>query len=263
MHQDFIQKIKTTLSQDPKIIGAAAGGSYIDQSLDEYSDLDIHLVVQKSYCQLNVLEKLEVLKALPTPLTAYSNGHDNRVLICLYDYNPLILHVDWKWCSLEAFKDRVENPIVLFEKEKALTKIMQETDYGYPPIDYQEEEKRFWSWMHYILTKIGRGELIEAHHYLLEVQSCLLGPLFLKKNGLSPRRMRRIEQIAAKDWEALQKCLPQDYTAKAILKATEYSIQQYRLLSQALAGEDFQENTAAEAACHRYLKYIENKLKCN
>lgn len=263
MHQDFIHKIKTCLAGNPNIIGAAVGGSYINRSLDEYSDLDIHLVVEDLYCNLSVYKKLEVLKSLPNPLSAYSNAHDNRVLICLYDYNPLILHVDWKWCSLEEFKIRVENPILLFEHKKLLTEVMNSTDYGYPPIDYQKEEKRFWSWMHYILTKIGRGELIEAHHYLVEVHSHLIGPLFLKKNGLSPRRMRRIEQIAPDDWQKLQACLPKDYSKKAILHATQQTMQHYRLLNEALNDDNFRKNTAAEAACHRYLNYIKTKLRCN
>lgn len=159
MHQDFIQQIKTYLPKDSNILGAACGGSYINQSLDEFSDLDIHLVVEDLYCNLSVDKKLEVLKELPTPLTAYSNSYDHRVLICLYDYNPLILHLDWKFCSLEEFKIRVENPVVLFEQNACITKIIASTDSAYPPIDFQQEEKRFWSWMHYILTKIRTGRI--------------------------------------------------------------------------------------------------------
>lgn len=44
---------------------------------------------------------------------------EKKLLICLYA-NP-ILHLDFKFVSESEFQNRVENPIVIFEKEEILT----------------------------------------------------------------------------------------------------------------------------------------------
>ena len=57
------------------------------------------------------------------------------VLICLYD-NPL-LHVDIKFLTLPEFETRIENPVILFERNKQLTDIIQSTKAEWPVPDFQ------------------------------------------------------------------------------------------------------------------------------
>ena len=47
MQKDFAYNIIPLLQNDPNIIGLAAGGSWIHNKLDEYSDLDLVLVTKK------------------------------------------------------------------------------------------------------------------------------------------------------------------------------------------------------------------------
>lgn len=60
-------------------------------------------------------------------ISGFTGEHvgEPRVLICLYD-NPL-LHVDIKFLTLPEFQTRIENPILLFERNNELTEIISHT----------------------------------------------------------------------------------------------------------------------------------------
>lgn len=255
-HYNFVNIINETLKRDATFIGIAVGGSYMTESLDEYSDLDVHLVIADNQKALDFEEKKAMLAAVQKPLCCYPNGHDARVIVCLYDFNPIILHVDWKWQTLTEFEDRVENPVVLFERDGLLTEVMSRTDFGYPIPNIHKQESRFWSWMHYVLSKIGRGEILEASDYLTEVRSCCIGPLLLLKNGMLPRRMRHAERLPASEWAMLSPSIQKEFSAKACFEATMGMIRLYQYLRESYIGPDFQPLVDAEVACLRYAEYI-------
>jgi len=260
-HYGFVDCITKAFGNNPVFIGIAVGGSYMDGHLDEYSDLDIHLVVEEAFENLKFEEKQALLATLFLPLCCYSNGNDDRVMVCLYDFNPIILHVDWKWQTLKEFEIRVENPKVLFERDYLLSSIMERTDFSYPLPDIHNIEPRFWSWMHYVLSKIGRGELLEANDYLSEVRSCCIGPLILYKNGMSPRRMRHAESLPESEWMLLSESILTEFSLEACFNATTGMIKLYQYLREGYIGEDFQPLFEAESACLRYVVYISRKIK--
>ena len=82
-------------------------------------------------------------------ISGFTGEHvgEPRVLICLYD-KPL-LHVDIKFLTLPEFYDRVENPVVLFERNNQLSDIINSTNAVWPQPDFQWIEDRFWTWVHY------------------------------------------------------------------------------------------------------------------
>ncbi len=45
MHRNLVEKAKNNLCNDPRFLGMAIGGSWINNKLDEYSDLDIYLIL--------------------------------------------------------------------------------------------------------------------------------------------------------------------------------------------------------------------------
>jgi hypothetical protein len=83
-----------------------------------------------------------------------------RLLVCLY--GPPLLHVDLKFMSIEELLDRIEDPAILWDRDRALRSAMSRSKAEYPPPRFQWIEDRFWVWVHYIAVKINRGELFEA-----------------------------------------------------------------------------------------------------
>jgi len=45
VHRQFLQNIVQNLSADSRIVGITASGSYLTNTMDEYSDLDVELAI--------------------------------------------------------------------------------------------------------------------------------------------------------------------------------------------------------------------------
>ena len=158
IQKEFAEKVVEIVKNDSNVIGLAVAGSWITDEMDEYSDLDLILITKK---------KLPVIKkrcwTMPTIFGDFISGFtgehvgEPRVLICLYD-NPL-LHVDIKFLTLPEFYERVENPVVLFERDNQLTDVIKSTKAEWPQVDYQWIEDRIWTWVHYIAVKSSPGRI--------------------------------------------------------------------------------------------------------
>ncbi len=165
IQQNFADKAKTILETDDNVIGLAVAGSWLTNELDEFSDLDLILVTEQKISGNKDL-MLGYAKRLGNFLSGFTGEHvgEPRVLICLYD-NPL-LHVDIKFVTLDEFQSRIETPILLLDKNGRLEKTISNSQEKFPYPDYQWIEDRFWTWIHYALLKIGRGEYLEACDFM-------------------------------------------------------------------------------------------------
>src|SRR5678816_2060583 len=96
LHREFLLRSIDRLNNDRRIVGVAAGGSFITNSMDEFSDLDLIIAIEPAdYAEVN-LERMKIAASLGKLLAAFTGEHvgEPRVLICLYEA-PL-LHVDLK-----------------------------------------------------------------------------------------------------------------------------------------------------------------------
>jgi hypothetical protein len=200
-----------------------------------------------------------VANQLGTVLSAFTGEHvgEPRVLICLYG-NPL-LHVDIKFLTPDEFYHRVENPVVVWERDNQLTTIIENTTAAWPYPNYQWIEDRFWVWIHYAALKIGRGELFEAFDFLGFLRMMVLGPLLHIKNGNQPRGVRKVEtKLATEDFEALTKtAVPLNTTD--LISALWKAIEVYENLRTHLFDSTIEQKNEAAKAVKVYLKEIETK----
>ena len=260
-HYEFTSSLINTFEHDKRFIGLAVGGSWIDGKMDEFSDLDFYLITNQKNGNLSFENKKMLIEQLGDLLSCYENTHDNRVMVCLYKKNNHLLHVDIKWTDLDGFKDRVENPEILFEKKGILSDIIKQfPPQGYPRPDLQLHENRFWTWMHYILSKIGRGELFEAYYYLCNVRNYCLGPMLLILNNLPGRGMRRIEQINKEDLLLLDIGTPKKIEKNDIFDATLITIEHYILTRNKIKNSSFIHAEKAEKACLEYADLIRKTI---
>lgn len=208
LHLEFVNKAMDFFRTDSRILGIAVGGSWISNSMDEYSDIDLVIVVDPKYEQEISGERLVLAEKLGNLLVGFTGEHvgEPRLIICLY--GPPLLHVDLKFVALSDLVNRVEDPVILWEREEILTKTLNEKKAVFPLPNLQWIEDRFWVWVHYIAMKIGRGELFEAIETLSFLRVTVLGPLALMKNGYLPRGMRYIERDAKEELPVFIKTIP-------------------------------------------------------
>lgn len=258
IHERFVNKALEVIKKNDSILGLTVGGSWLTNEIDEYSDLDLILITKEKVSDDPAM-MFSYASFFGKLLSAFTGEHvgERRLLICLYD-DPL-LHVDIKFLTLNEFNSRVEDPVILYDANQHLKNILSQTEAKYPFPDYQWIEDRFWVWIHYAATKIGRGELFEVLDFLSAIRIMVLGPLLHIKNGNLPRGVRKLEMNVAPD--DLHKLIQTAaaYEQNSIIKALEACIELYRDLREHLFSKDIRLNKETELKVVEYLQIIKNK----
>ena len=258
IQKQFAERVANILGKDDAVIGLAVGGSWITNEMDEFSDLDL-IVVTKEKITGDKEKMLICAKRFGEFLSGFIGEHvgEARVLICLYD-NPL-LHVDIKFLTLEEFHERIETPVILLDKDQQLQNVLVQTKSKFPYPDYQWIEDRFWTWVHYALLKIGRGEYVEAFDFFGFLRTVVLGPLLHIKNDNLPRGVRKVEtQLHDEDFKNLKKTIPV-YERKSLLDSLLNSVSLYRQLRISLFTPGIQLQKETEEKVMQYFKQMEQR----
>ena len=258
IQKQFAERVANILGKDDAVIGLAVGGSWITNEMDEFSDLDL-IVVTKEKITGDKEKMLICAKRFGEFLSGFIGEHvgEARVLICLYD-NPL-LHVDIKFLTLEEFHERIETPVILLDKDQQLQNVLVQTKSKFPYPDYQWIEDRFWTWVHYALLKIGRGEYVEAFDFFGFLRTVVLGPLLHIKNDNLPRGVRKVEtQLHDEDFNKLKLTIPV-YERQSLLDSLLNSVSLYRQLRISLFTPGIQLQKETEQKVMQYFKEIEQR----
>ena len=255
-HGGFLKTALDQLIQDSRLVGMAAAGSYLTQSLDEFSDLDLVIAIEPDSYESVLNERREIAASIGPLLAAFTGEHvgEPRLLICLY--GPPLLHVDLKFISLDDAAVRVEDPAILWERDGRFSAALRVGSARYPQPDLQWIEDRFWIWIHYGAGKIGRGELFEAINFLAYLRAEVLGPLSLIASGQRPAGVRKLESAAPKLAQQMRSTVAA-YDAGACAAALRAAAQMYRGLRAGLASKELIVNSRAEEAAMTYLADIE------
>jgi len=259
-HRQFLRKLVEVLMTDTRIVGVAAGGSYLTYSMDEFSDLDLVIAVEPQEYISVLAERQTIAVSLGHLVAAFTGEHvgEPRLLICLYD-EPL-LHVDLKFVCLEDVVKRVEDPVILWEREGRFTRALKQGKPEYPTPNPRWIEERFWIWVHYVAAKIGRGELFEAIESLSFLRVNVLGPLALFRAGGRPAGVRRIEMITPEFAVKLRRTVG-NYNAVDCLRALRASVEIYRSLRSHI--KSIETEGEPERVAIDYLSKIEQRCSIN
>ena len=254
---EFANRAKKILEQDDSVIGLAVAGSWLNE-MDEFSDLDLILVTKEKVSD-DKHRMLDYAGRLGDLLSGFTGEHvgEPRVLICLYN-NPL-LHVDIKFLTLEEFRSRVETPALLLDKDGQLAEVIRNSEARFPYPDYQWIEDRFWTWVHYALLKIGRGEYLEAYDFFGFLRMVVLGPLLHIRNDNLPRGVRKVETtLSREDLQQLRQTIP-DYNRQSLLESLRNAVSLYRQLRSALFDGQVQLQNETEEKVMAYFGDIETR----
>lgn len=256
MQKEFAKHVVEVLKDDETIIGLAGAGSWLTNEIDMWSDLDL-VVVTRDNLYADKTKMLAYADRFGNLISAFTGEHvgEKRLLICLYD-EPLI-HVDIKFVTLEEFHDRIENPIILLDRENKIKEVIDNTLPQFPQPDLQWIEDRFWTWIHYDLLKIGRGEYFEALDFMGYLRMVVFGPLLHIKNNNLPRGVRRVETtLDFADFESLESTLCKN-NRESLLNSVENAVNLYRKLRSDVSFANISFNKAEEAV----MRYFENLKK--
>lgn len=259
-HAAFLDRALPVLAADPRVVGVAAGGSLVSGAIDEWSDLDFVIAVEPEHYGPVAAARREIAARLGPLLGAFTGEHvgEPRLLICLY--GPPALHVDLKFVKVEDAAVRVEDPHVLWERDGRLSAALAADEARYPTPELSWIEERFWIWVHYVASKVGRGELFEALDGLAFLRVRALGPLALQARGARPSGVRRIE-TAAPDLAASLRATVAVYDARSCLAALRAAVEVYRELRAELADDSVRSAELAEAAAIEYLREVERRIE--
>lgn len=186
-HRTFLRGAIEALRLEPRIVGVAVGGSYLSNTMDEFSDLDLIVVAEPADQAAVMTSRDQIARSLGPLLVSFTGEHvgEPRLLICLY--GPPLLHVDLKFVAVTDLARRVEDPAVLWERSSRLTEALKAGSAVYPTPSLEWIEERFWVWIHYGAGKIARGELFEAVDFISFLRVNVLGPLCLLRSGARRR----------------------------------------------------------------------------
>jgi len=224
--RDFASRVVEVLAADHRFSGLLAGGSAIAGNTDAYSDLDLILIVREEAYAEVLGQRRTFAETLGPLLYAFTGEHvgEPRLLICLYG-GPL-LHVDLKFVTLEDLDQRVEDPLILWDRDGLVAARLAGGKAQWPNRPPEWFEERVWIWLHYAATKLGRGELLEVLDMLAFLRAQVLGPLALRRAQVDQRGVRRLETVAPESATALADTLG-DPSARGCATALRQAVRLY------------------------------------
>ena len=249
----FINRSLPVLKKDERIVGVALGGAYASNTLDDYSGLEFVIAADPAEYESLLNDRVDLAERLGRLLACFPAEHIQRpeLLICMYK-EPL-LHVDLNFQPLDRIGNRMEDPVVMYEKDDLMTKEYAKFPVNPPTPDLQWYEDRFWVWVHYIASQIGRGEYFDAIEGLAFLRSRVLGPLMLIKNGKPPWGVRGVELAAPVELPRLISTLA-EHNAISCLRALKSATDLYIYLR----GYNKAKLLNREEAQRRALQYLDS-----
>jgi hypothetical protein len=252
-HRRWLDAALPVLQTDDRLLGLAAGGSWLRGELDAWSDLDLVVLVRPEAWDALLPDREPLARRCGPLLSVFTAEHVGAPEMVIALYGPPLLHVDLKFTTAARLAERrVEDPAILWERAGALTAALGAGAPHWPAPDPQWLEDRFWTWIHYTACKLGRGELFETLSALEYLRGTVLAPLACRRAGVPAQGQRRLEQRCAADLDPLRRTLA-PYDARALARALDATVAHYRALRAATAPPGLVRRTAAEQAVVAFL----------
>lgn len=249
-HDAFLKRIGDVTAADARLIGLLVGGSRANKTTDRFSDIDCVLVAETPNYETVLSDRRAMAAKVGPLLHAFTGEHvgEPRLMICLYETPTL--HVDYKVITLDALKDRVEDPLIVWARDDRIRDVLAHSQAHWPRQTHEWFEERFWIWVHYAAMKIGRGEIFEALDMFAFLRRRVFGPLLAERAGHRQYEVRHIERLVPEAVPQLATLTPPPERA-ACATALVRAMDMYLDLTRAPVPAN--RKTAAEIAVRRYL----------
>lgn len=196
LQRRFVTDVLPRIQQDARVAGVAIAGSLARGNPDVYSDVDLVVVIEDSAFESVMSERFALIDAWATVVIGFTGEHVGEPRLVITLVGPPLLHVDFKFVCVSDFAERDEKPVILWDRDGSLAHTRSGPPRARAPLDLQWIEDRFWVWVHYGATKLGRGELFEVVSFLNYLREAVLAPLITHRMGAPARGVRHLEAIA-------------------------------------------------------------------
>jgi predicted nucleotidyltransferase len=249
--RELAQAVVAEAATDDRLLAVVAGGSIATGTSDEYSDLDLVLVCTPQGQAQCLAEARDFAGRLGPKLSSFTGEHvgEPRLLIALY--GPPLVHLDLKFVTAEDLRERVEDGVVLWQRDDSIDQVLAESAARWPQPDGQWIEDRLWVWVHYTAVKIARGELFEAVEALGAIRSAAIAPLAVHGRTPKPSGVRRLETLAPELVPQLRETVATADRGDC-LRALKASVELYRKVRDS-SGVEVERRVDAERAVVDYL----------
>jgi predicted nucleotidyltransferase len=245
------ESVVAEANKDPRVLAVVVGGSVASGTSDEYSDLDLVLVCTPDGQPGCLAEAKEFAGRVGPLLSSFTGEHVGEPRLLIAMFGPPLVHVDLKFVTPDGYRTRVEDGLVLWQREDTVDKVLADSEAQWPQPDAQWIEDRFWVWVHYVAVKIGRGELFEAIDALGMIRAAAIAPLAGIGRTSRPAGVRRLETLAPELVPSLRETVATADRADC-LRALKASVDVYRTVRET-SGVQVIRRTAAEDAAVDFL----------
>jgi hypothetical protein len=227
IQQEFLEEVVPRIAGNPRVVGVTVAGSLARGAGDAYSDVDLVIVVDDVHYDAVMAARLDLIASWAPLVAGFTGEHvgEPRVIISLV--GPPLLHVDFTFVAASGFARRTGTQRVVHDPSGSLGRVLEAGLPAGEEFDAQWVEDRFWVWVHYAATKLGRGELFEVLDMLAFVRGTVLGPLAALHAGARPRGVRLLEQDAPAEAALLRSTVCR-YDAAEAAAAVRASVELYR-----------------------------------
>jgi predicted nucleotidyltransferase len=174
----LLAKVTHMLEADPRVTGAWLSGSYGRGEADEWSDLDLHVVVQDEHLSSFLDEHLALFERCGKSLLIFGGMPSNSMpggQFWLVQYAPMMLEIDWNIGPTEK-AERPEASRVLFERVAIpIAPPLNKGDDDLRRTEAKRQLSFFWAMAPIAIKFTGRG-----HTRLAVKQVDLLEGAFVK-----------------------------------------------------------------------------------
>jgi hypothetical protein len=254
--QKFLNHALPELQKENRIFGLAARNLPQDSSFDLFSRLDLCLLLESGTPVPSPEELQQLAKRLGQCLASFA-ARENEVH-CLFE-EPL-LEVRLRLSGPEQFAEREENPLVVWEREGRLTRLMEQSRPSTPRLNLQEMENRFWLWLHAGACFLAQGEIFSLLGQLEQLRQQILIPLAIA----GPHGMRRATE------SVLPQCEPEvaqrlcatiaGWSPQTAADALRACARLYLELRERQATDALERNRRAELCVMRFLHEVGGRI---
>ncbi|GAA1980382.1 nucleotidyltransferase domain-containing protein [Catenulispora subtropica] len=198
-HRRFLDEVLPKIRQDERVAGVGLAGSLAGGNPDVYSDVDLVVAVDDEAFDAVLAERFALIGAWTELVAGFTGEHVGEPRLVITLVGPPLLHVDFKFVRVSDFAERGADPELLWDRDGRLAEALAACPPAPRDFDPQWVEDRYWIWVHYAATKLGRGELFEVIGFLGYVREVVLGPLAALRAGAVPRGLRHLEAVAPQE----------------------------------------------------------------
>lgn len=253
-HQSFVDQAVRAIEADDRLIGVAAAGSWLRAEMDEWSDVDLVILVDEPHFEIVLAERGSIAASMGDLVSWFTGEHvgETRLIICMF--GPPLLHVDLKFVTpAQLAAERVEDPAILWERDGAMSSSLSSGEAKWPRPDWQWIEDRIWTWIHYVSCKLGRGELLEVVSGLDFLRTQVLAGTAVTAAGHPAQGVRRFEVRCPELMDQMVATIPR-YDAASCATSIRAAVAMYRHLRDECAPADLTRRETAEREAVAFLE---------